>query len=142
MKLPLQHRDGSVCRACDALAKAARTHMCRKAGVHITARDVLEDIGALDGMCATARRTAIQQLTTTAAGIAARLEIEDDTATNNSNSVVPEWSLTIDDLVARTGKTRRWLFQHRHLPFIRSISRKTIIGDEALLRRWISQQRA
>jgi hypothetical protein len=45
-------------------------------------------------------------------------------------------------MVRLTGKTRRWLFRHKHLPFIRVISRKTLIGDEALLKRCTAQQQA
>jgi hypothetical protein len=60
---------------------------------------------------------------------------------NNRSAAAAEWSLSIDDMMRMTGKSRRWLFNHRHLPFIRSVSRKTIVGDETLLRRWISQQR-
>src|SRR5690348_3727288 len=52
----------------------------------------------------------------------------------------PEWSLDIDAMIKKTGKSRRWLFQHKNLPFIWVISRKTIKGDETLLRKWISQQ--
>jgi hypothetical protein len=50
------------------------------------------------------------------------------------------WTLTVDDLIRKTGKSRRWLFRHRDLPFIRSITRKSIVGDASLLRDWISQQ--
>jgi hypothetical protein len=52
------------------------------------------------------------------------------------------WSLTIEDMMRMTGKTRRWLFRHKHLPFIRVISRKTVIGDADLLHKWIAAQRA
>jgi hypothetical protein len=52
------------------------------------------------------------------------------------------WSLSIEDMMRMTGKTRRWLFKHKQLPFIRVISRKTLIGDTELLRKWIAAQRA
>jgi hypothetical protein len=140
----IKHHDGETCGACDALAEAAGTQLCRKAGAHITATQILADIRAIDGMCAAARRSAAAQLTAAAAAIMARWELENGELSGGKESATPaaEWSLTIEDLIARTDKTRRWLFKHRHLPFIRSISRKTIIGDETLLRRWISQQRA
>jgi hypothetical protein len=54
----------------------------------------------------------------------------------------PEWNLTVEEMMRVTGKSRRWLFAHKNLPFIRRISRKTIRGDETLLRRWLSSRRA
>jgi hypothetical protein len=47
------------------------------------------------------------------------------------------WTLTIDDLIVRTGKSRRWIFMHAdRLPFVRRITRKTILGD-AKLEKWL-----
>jgi hypothetical protein len=52
-----------------------------------------------------------------------------------------KWSLSLDDMVKRTGKTRRWLFTHAdELPFVRRITRKTLRGDALLLERWIARR--
>jgi len=41
-----------------------------------------------------------------------------------------------------TGKTRRWLFTHAdELPFVCRITRKTLRGDEVLLKRWLEDRR-
>jgi hypothetical protein len=51
------------------------------------------------------------------------------------------WTLSTDDMVRMTGKTRRWLFTHAdELPFVRRITRKTLRGDKALLERWIARR--
>jgi hypothetical protein len=89
----------------------------------------------------------LAQLASVQTALAARLiaainDIGGGNAGPNRQQAAQEWSLSIDDMIRMTSKSRRWLFNHRHLPFIRSVSRKTIIGDESLLRRWISQQRA
>jgi hypothetical protein len=52
------------------------------------------------------------------------------------------WSLTIEDMMRMTSKSRRWLFENKHLPFIRQVSRKTLVGDKALLKKWIANRRA
>jgi len=66
-------RDG--CRACLALDEALlRLHgaqLCMSGKGHLTAADLLRDLGQLDGACAAVRRAAIIQLTATAAAIAA-----------------------------------------------------------------------
>jgi hypothetical protein len=53
-----------------------------------------------------------------------------------------EWNLTIEDMMRMTSKSRRWLFENKHLPFIRQVSRKTLVGDRALLKKWIANRRA
>lgn len=55
---------------------------------------------------------------------------------------VAEWSLSVEDMMRMTHKSRRWLFENKNLPFIRVINRKTIIGDETLLKKWIASRRA
>jgi hypothetical protein len=136
------HRDDADdCPACDEIADANGVVLCRIRGQHLTAADFLEDANAANDACEPAKRAALSALTTTAAAVAANLKAGNETD-NNGAAPVAEWSLTIEDMMRWTGKTRRWLFRHKHLPFIRVISRKTLIGDEALLKRWIVQQRA
>jgi hypothetical protein len=136
------HRDDAEdCPACDEIAEAHGVVLCRARGQHLTAADFLEDANAANDACEPAKRTALAALTTTAAAVAANLKAGNENDNHNA-APVAEWSLTIEDMMRLTGKTRRWLFRHKHLPFIRVISRKTIVGDETLLWRWISAQRA
>ncbi|HTT75878.1 MAG TPA: hypothetical protein VMF50_07850 [Candidatus Binataceae bacterium] len=52
------------------------------------------------------------------------------------------WNLDINDLIVRTGKSRRWLFEHSdELPFIRRVTKKTIIGNAVRLERWLDGER-
>lgn len=52
------------------------------------------------------------------------------------------WTLDIDDLMVRTGMSRRWLFTHAdRLPFIHRISRKALRGDAVKLERWLASER-
>ncbi|HTT75303.1 MAG TPA: hypothetical protein VMF50_04910 [Candidatus Binataceae bacterium] len=52
------------------------------------------------------------------------------------------WTLDIDDLIQRTGMSRRWLFTHAdELPFIRRITRKSLRGDAAKLEKWLDAER-
>jgi hypothetical protein len=59
------------------------------------------------------------------------------------NPVVDEpWNLDIDDLVRMSGKTRRWIFAHAdEFGWVKRITRKTLRGDAALLRKWIAHRR-
>ena len=46
----------------------------------------------------------------------------------------------LDEICARTQKTRRWIFRHaKQLPFVKRVSRKTLIGDAELLKKWINR---
>jgi hypothetical protein len=46
--------------------------------------------------------------------------------------------ITADEACMRLGKSRRWLFAHADLPFVRRISRKTIMCDPVQLREWMA----
>jgi hypothetical protein len=53
----------------------------------------------------------------------------------------PEWALTADDVARRLGRSRRWVFRNaKRLPFVRRVSRKVIVADEAALKRWIASR--
>jgi hypothetical protein len=57
-------------------------------------------------------------------------------------AVEEPWSLSIEDMVRLTGKTRRWLFTHAdELPFVRRVTRKTLVGDAAVLRHWMNNRK-
>ena len=84
---------------------------------------------------------AVAQLAALSAILASRMMGEDSSGTPEHKSPAPEWNLSIDDLVARTSKSRRWIFAHAdELPFVGRITRKTLRG-EALLTHWLSERR-
>jgi predicted DNA-binding transcriptional regulator AlpA len=136
VKRLLDHQDGAVCRACDALAEAAGTRMCRKADIHITAREILEDIGALDGLCAAARRAALRQLTITAAAIAAEMDAEDDDVPNNRQAE-PDLLVAIDEASRRTGLSVDQLYRNKRLPFRVQAGPGTVRFSVNGIQRWI-----
>jgi len=68
---------------------------------------------------------ALTKLTTLSAALAARLP--GGGGGKSELPAAPEFKLSIDDMMRMTGKSRRWLFEHKHLPFIRVISRKTLV---------------
>jgi hypothetical protein len=52
------------------------------------------------------------------------------------------WTLSVEDLMLATGKTKRWLYAHAdELPFVKRISRKTLRGDAMRLERWFEAER-
>jgi hypothetical protein len=52
-------------------------------------------------------------------------------------------TLDADQIAAELGQSRRWVFRNaRKLPFVRRISRKSLVGSEAGLRRWREVQKA
>lgn len=55
---------------------------------------------------------------------------------------LPEEPLSADEACRMIGKSRRWLFGHaKELPFVRRVSRKTIVCDPVVLRRWLANRR-
>jgi hypothetical protein len=99
---------------------------------HLTAVDILSDPSAAADACQPARRKALAALTTAAATLA---------VTEPESAPDAEWTLTIEDLVKRTGKSRRWLFEHSDLPFIRRLTARTLVGDAARLNAWLERKR-
>jgi hypothetical protein len=52
-------------------------------------------------------------------------------------------TLDADQIAAELGQSRRWVFRNAgKLPFVRRISRKSLVGSEAGLRRWRDVQKA
>ena len=69
-----------------------------------------------------------------AAHEAAVAEPQADSATE------PGW-LTVAEVEAKYGLKKRWLFDHRReLPFVRNVSRKTILINEKGLTRWLASR--
>jgi hypothetical protein len=100
---------------------------------HLTAIDILADPSAAADACQPARRKALAALTTAAATLA---------ATEPESAPDAEWTLTIEDLIRRTGKSRRWLFEHsKDLPFVRRLTARTLVGDAARLNSWLERKR-
>jgi hypothetical protein len=58
--------------------------------------------------------------------------------------IVPtaDFSLDADEAAAMLRKPRRWLFENaERLPFVRRISKKTLLCSESGLKRWVQAQR-
>jgi predicted DNA-binding transcriptional regulator AlpA len=56
--------------------------------------------------------------------------------------VTPDRTLTIDELIAATGMSRRTLFaKSKKLPFITRTGRKSLVGSSAGLTRWLANRR-
>jgi hypothetical protein len=66
-------------------------------------------------------------------------------AEEQSRSVEPAFvdrMLDADQIAAAIRQSRRWVFRHaEHLPFVRRISRKALVGSELGLRRWRDSRR-
>jgi hypothetical protein len=106
---------------------------CKGRPLHLTAVDILQDPRAAADACSPARRSALAALTTAAATLA---------ATEPESAPAAEWTLTIEDLVQRTRKSRRWLFEHAGaLPFIRRLTARTLVGDAQKLNAWLERKR-
>lgn len=115
-----------------------------------TIDELLRDPSRLDGLDPAALAALAVKATSAAALIAARL-----TAAACAGPVpakapraarqLPQDGPTIsaDAAAALLCKPRRWLFTHAHrLPFVRRISRKHLVCDEAGLRAWIAAKAA
>lgn len=52
--------------------------------------------------------------------------------------VPPDAMLTLDETAARLNVPKRWLTEHRDLPFLRGLSRGTVRVSEQALERWLA----
>lgn len=121
-----------------------KSRACRKrAGAHVTAQELAANPELAAEVCR-AQAWALFCWTSDVSKVLAAKMVADHDLNGDTNGAVctAEWGLALADMERLTGKSRRWLFRHKHLPFIRVISRKTLVGDETLLKRWIANQRA
>lgn len=59
----------------------------------------------------------------------------------NAKDTAPSRMIDADEAAAILHRPRRWLFDHaKRLPFVRRISRKTLLCDEAGLHRWLQSR--
>ena len=86
----------------------------------------------MDAMCAPAQRTALRQLTTIAAGFAARLEDE------TPPSPEPDRLVGVREAAPMVGLTVRQLYARRDLPFRVRTGPETIRYSVKGIRRWIT----
>jgi hypothetical protein len=49
--------------------------------------------------------------------------------------------ITIERACEMLGCSRRWLFRHKSLPFVKRLSRKNLVVDAAKLKAWIADNR-
>jgi hypothetical protein len=59
-------------------------------------------------------------------------------------STVPEDDrmLTIDEAAVVLRKSRQWFYRHESLPFIKRISRKSLLCSEVGMKRWLASRKA
>lgn len=70
------------------------------------------------------------------------LTSEPPTEVNGQDAAAEEVWLSADEAAAILHKPRRWLFRNsRRLPFVRRVSRKTLVYSKARLERWLAIRR-
>jgi predicted DNA-binding transcriptional regulator AlpA len=130
-------RDGCPgCRTLDrALFEIYGAQLCMSGKGHLTAADLLRDLGQLDGACAAVRRDAIVQLTATAAAIAAHQRDDPETAPAR----VPEDDrlLSIDEAVIKTGLSKDQLYRRKDLPFRVKVGPAQVRFSQTGIEKWI-----
>jgi hypothetical protein len=50
--------------------------------------------------------------------------------------------LTIDEAAGMLRKSRQWFYRHESLPFIKRISRKSLLCSEIGMKRWLASRKA
>jgi hypothetical protein len=82
-------------------------------------------------------RTAVVQSALTAA-----LAAEDSREQPASTALEDDRMLTIDEAAAVLRKSRQWFYRHESLPFIKRISRKSLLCSEVGMKRWLALRKA
>jgi hypothetical protein len=50
--------------------------------------------------------------------------------------------LTVDEAAAMLRRDRRWIYRHSNLPFVRRVSRKSLLCSESGIKKWLAAKRA
>jgi hypothetical protein len=111
-------------------------------GRHFTVADVITNPTLARDLCGSTRQAALEALTTATAAVAAHRPDDDAHNEHGGAAGAATWNLGADQAATILSVTRRWLFRHKHLPFVRLISRKKLVCDEAKLRAWIASRKA
>src|SRR5271167_4834595 len=98
------HQNSSVCPSC--------------ARAHGSPADLVADPSLAAELCPQARSDALSALTATAAMLAA-LRPEPVAVSRPGKAEAGDFTLDADEVARRLGKSRRWVFRHAGLPFIR-----------------------
>jgi hypothetical protein len=98
---------------------------------------LLEDPAAADSIALAAIPSLLCQLSALHTALATRL-LRIDQREDAPPSAEPDRLLTIDEAAAILGVTPKWLYRHKRLPFVRSLSRKALRVSEVGLRRWLA----
>lgn len=129
-----------MCALCDAVDAIVRPRVkCCRSGHCLIPAQLLDDPRLAAELCPEARHHALSALTACAAMIAALRPTTPEQTPRSSD----DFTLNADDVAARLDKSRRWVFrQASRLPFVRRISRKTLLASESGLNRWIAARRS
>jgi hypothetical protein len=50
----------------------------------------------------------------------------------------PDRMLTVDEAAVLLRRSRQWIYRHSHLPFVKRISRKSLLCSETGVKRWLA----
>jgi hypothetical protein len=144
----VRHDTGQFCRLCD-LVEGLRGIRCKRfPDEHhcLTLADLAAAPARMRELCRCGRAAVAMEIAALQTGLAAQMSIQDSVSTETRPARVgpdADFTLNADAVAERLCKTRRWVFRHaKNLPFIRRISRKTLLASESGLNLWIAKQRA
>jgi hypothetical protein len=106
-------------------------------------RDILLDPRRVTELSPTEAATALVELATLQAAVAARLR--STPSGDHAVGTAPEADrlLTAEDVAERLNRSVDWVYRHaRHWPFTRRLARRTLRFSEAGLHRFLTQRRA
>jgi len=110
--------------------------------------EIASDPGCAGGLtvrtlAALQTRAAAVQAALAAAALAATDTVQVNGGRPTRPSPAADRTLDADEIAAELGQTRRWVFRNaKKLPFLRRVSRKSVVGSAAELRRWRDSQKA
>jgi hypothetical protein len=116
-------------RPVPTLDQLARDPLCAMGLPVLTLAALQAQIGAAQGALAAAMLSAPSQAVERAVETAAA-------------DGLPDRMLTIDEAAARLRKGRQWLYRNAHLPFVRPISRKSLLVSETGLNAYLAAKPA
>jgi predicted DNA-binding transcriptional regulator AlpA len=108
--------------------------------------DIARDPGCAGGLpprtlAALQSRAAVVQAALAAEALAAAIEpgAQPATAAQEESAKM----LTVDEAAAMLRRSRQWIYrQAPHLPFVKRISRKSLLCSEAGIKRWLATRKA
>ncbi len=105
-------------------------------------RDLLADPTRVSTLTPSEAATALVELASLQAAVAARLHSAPEGNSHRSEAT-PDRLLTAEDVAERLGRTRDWVYrQSKHWPFTRKVASRTVRFSELGLQRFLAQRRS